>query len=193
MNYLSLQWFYAIIISHIINYIDFLQVNWIIWEKLQFVYLKHSFQIYPLWWEWTPHRWESDQWEIHKPIWLGPRWFCIWWCNIFINTAIPQIIIWIQNCASKTDAQNNLNFYADSKYNNVDKDWIDVKSNNYFSNEEFQENSGPPKVDLLSPSVIVIIEQESNDVKKSSVSLCYQSSDKKLQVANETLEWSRLN
>ena len=52
-------------------------------------------------------------------------------------------------CASKTDAQNNLNFYADSKYNNVDKDWIDVKSNNYFSNEEFQENSGPPKVDLL--------------------------------------------
>ena len=52
-------------------------------------------------------------------------------------------------CASKTKAQNNLNFYADSKYNNVDKDWIDVKSNNYFSNEEFQENSGPPKVDLL--------------------------------------------
>ena len=49
----------------------------------------------------------------------------------------------------KTKAQNNLNFYADSKYNNVDKDWIDVKSNNYFSNEEFQENSGPPKVDLL--------------------------------------------
>jgi len=38
-----------------------------------------------------------------------------------------------------------LNFYADSKYNNVDKDWIDVKSNNYFSNEEFQENSVPPK------------------------------------------------
>jgi len=33
----------------------------------------------------------------------------------------------------------------DSKYNNVDKDWIDVKSNNYFSNEEFQENSGQPK------------------------------------------------
>merc|ERR1712037_74783 len=27
----------------------------------------------------------------------------------------------------------------DSKYNNVDKDWIDVKSNNYFSNEEFQD------------------------------------------------------
>ena len=53
------------------------------------------------------------------------------------------------NCASQTDAQNNLIFYADSKYNNVDKDWIDVKSNNYFSNEEFQENSGPPKVDLL--------------------------------------------
>ena len=92
------------------------------------------------------------------------------------------------NCASKTDAQNNLNFYADSKYNNVDKDWIDVKSNNYFSNEEFQENSGPPKVDLLSPSVIVIIEQESNDVKKSYVSLCYRSSDKKLQVTNETLK-----
>ena len=81
-----------------------------------------------------------------------------------------------------------MNFYADSKYNNVDKDWIDVKSNNYFSNEEFQENSGPPKVDLVSPRVIVIIEQESNDVKKSYVSLCYQSSDKKLQVANETLE-----
>ena len=55
-------------------------------------------------------------------------------------------------CASKTKAQNNLNFYADSKYNNVDKDWIDVKSNNYFSNEEFQENSGQPKVYLVSPS-----------------------------------------
>ena len=51
--------------------------------------------------------------------------------------------------ASQKYAQNNLNFHADSKYNNVDKDWIDVKSNNYFSNEEFQENSGPPKVDLL--------------------------------------------
>ena len=55
------------------------------------------------------------------------------------------------NCAAQADAhyQNDLIFYADSKYNNVDKDWIDVKSNNYFSNEEFQENSGPPKVDLL--------------------------------------------
>ena len=51
--------------------------------------------------------------------------------------------------ASQKYAQNNLNLYTDSKYNNVDKDWIDVKSNNYFSNEEFQENSGPPKVDLL--------------------------------------------
>ena len=50
------------------------------------------------------------------------------------------------NCASQTDAYNNLNFYTDSKYNNVDKDWIDVKSNNYFSNEEFKD-SGPPKVD----------------------------------------------
>ena len=65
-------------------------------------------------------------------------------------------------CASKTDAQNNLNFYADSKYNNVDKDWIDVKSNNYFSNEEFQENSGPPKVDLL----VIVNKKELNDVKK---------------------------
>ena len=55
-----------------------------------------------------------------------------------------------------------MNFYADSKYNNVDKDWIDVKSNNYFSNEEFQENSGPPKVDLL----VIVNKKELNDVKK---------------------------
>ena len=58
------------------------------------------------------------------------------------------------NCATQADAHyyNNLIFSADSKYNNVDKDWIDVKSNNYFSNEEFQENSGQPKVYLVSPS-----------------------------------------
>ena len=51
--------------------------------------------------------------------------------------------------ASQKYAQNNLNLYTDSKYNNVDKDWIDVKSNNYFSNEEFQDNSGSPKVRSL--------------------------------------------
>ena len=27
---------------------------------------------------------------------------------------------------------------AGSKYDNVDKDWIDIKSNNYFSNDEYQ-------------------------------------------------------
>ena len=37
---------------------------------------------------------------------------------------------------------------TDSKYNNVDKDWIDVKSNNYFSNEEFQDYP-TAKVDLV--------------------------------------------
>ena len=35
---------------------------------------------------------------------------------------------------------------ADTKYDNVDKDWIDIKSNNYFSNEEYavenKEDSG---------------------------------------------------
>ena len=30
----------------------------------------------------------------------------------------------------------------DSKYNSVDKDWIDVKSNNYFSNEEMHQEVG---------------------------------------------------
>jgi len=30
----------------------------------------------------------------------------------------------------------------DSKYNSVDKDWIDVKSNNYFSNEEMHKEVG---------------------------------------------------
>ena len=28
--------------------------------------------------------------------------------------------------------------FSGSKYDNVDKDWIDIKSNNYFSPEEFQ-------------------------------------------------------
>ena len=31
---------------------------------------------------------------------------------------------------------------SDSKYNAVDKDWIDVKSNNYFSNEELHKDVG---------------------------------------------------
>ena len=43
---------------------------------------------------------------------------------------------------------NNLDANTDSKYNNVDKDWIDVKSNNYFSNEEFQDNYPSSKVGL---------------------------------------------
>ena len=99
------------------------------------------------------------------------------------------------NCASQTDAYNNLNFYTDSKYNNVDKDWIDVKSNNYFSNEEFKD-SGPPKVD---PVWLLLIKQESNDIKKIfRIPIIrydsYHSSDKESQVANETLEWVlRLN
>ena len=110
MNHLSLRWFYTKKCSpgnndHYFTYyliiLTFFQVHWIIWEKLQFVYLKHSFQIYALWWEWTPHRRESDKWEIHKPIWLGPRWFCIWWRNIFIITAVPQIILWMQSVLQK--------------------------------------------------------------------------------------------
>ena len=36
--------------------------------------------------------------------------------------------------------------FIDAKYDNVDKDWIDIKSNNYFSNEEYsaenKEESG---------------------------------------------------
>ena len=31
---------------------------------------------------------------------------------------------------------NRYYFYLDRKYNGVDTDWIDLKSNNYFSNEE---------------------------------------------------------
>ena len=37
---------------------------------------------------------------------------------------------------------------TDSKYNNVDKDWIDVKSNNYFANDELQDYPSS-KVDLM--------------------------------------------
>ena len=43
---------------------------------------------------------------------------------------------------------NKFDAHTDSKYNNVDKDWIDVKSNNYFSNEEFQDNYPSSKVGL---------------------------------------------
>ena len=30
--------------------------------------------------------------------------------------------------------------FSDSKLDNVDRDWIDIKSNNYFNNEEYQAN-----------------------------------------------------
>ena len=31
---------------------------------------------------------------------------------------------------------------TDPKYDSVDKDWIDVKSNNYFANDEYQDEKG---------------------------------------------------
>ena len=31
-------------------------------------------------------------------------------------------------------------WFSDSKFDNVDRDWIDMKSNNYFNNEEYQNN-----------------------------------------------------
>ena len=34
------------------------------------------------------------------------------------------------------------NVVTDPKYDSVDKDWIDVKSNNYFANDEYQDEKG---------------------------------------------------
>ena len=31
-------------------------------------------------------------------------------------------------------------WFSDSKFDNVDRDWIDMKSNNYINNEEYQNN-----------------------------------------------------
>ena len=51
-------------------------------------------------------------------------------------------ILWMILLLVRLTQSTILTLSLDSKYNSVDKDWIDVKSNNYFSNEEMRKEVG---------------------------------------------------